>query len=376
MAQELPITNSQLLLTSAEGIAAYGGSAPVPVRDANGQDGWRYTGKTSTQECNIDFYEEGYIPTQLGHILDAFFVATLNDNSSSNNIPALAIYTKPQGAGDYSPGNYRSRRTYSVKSNAPISVGESLQFTINRDPKINYPFGKIHLEKQTLQGPGAADEEIKQIQIEVSGFSNNNTDILFQYAGWQNPNLIASPHIAFTAYDAQEQLLTDIDNTLSTGQIFTRPRGTFYSTASSEQINLGNAASHQLIIDTNGHLKTTTAGFYENQTMAGTSALTVYGNDNGTSIDMDGYNNLAMTIEAAATTGLSPLNNLMLYVSLDNTNFVLHHGHISLYEKPTALGTYQNTFHFQNIGFRYIRLFAHALAGSPTSYTVKYSRSK
>ena len=114
---------------------------------------------------------------------------------------------------------------------------------------------------------------------------------------------------------------------------------------------------------------------YENETLAGANGLTIYGADNGTSIDMNSHRHLVISIEATATTGLSPLNNLMLYVSHDDTNFVIQYGFIKLYEKPQNNGTYQNTIKIENVGFRYVRLYAHALQGSPTAYSIKYSRS-
>lgn len=150
-----------------------------------------------------------------------------------------------------------------------------------------------------------------------------------------------------------------------------------------------NGTEQKVMVDTNGHMIVNNGSFghlgtiatkvssnYENQTLAGANALTIYGSNNGTSIDMNGYKHLTLKIRATATTGLSPLTNLKLYMSLDDADFTLSEQHtIRLYEVPTLTGNYQNTYRVENIGFRYIQLYAHALQGSPTAYYINYSRS-
>ena len=189
------------------------------------------------------------------------------------------------------------------------------------------------------------------------------------------PNLTEKRHVAFLnkhtpaptnkvmglATDgSQEQIGTDNNNNVKCNVI------------NAVSILPHNSSNGELTPTNSFHVKQIVN--YENQTLTGANGLIVYGADNGTSIDMNGYRHLVITIEATATTGLSPLNNLMLYNSLDDTNFVIEYGYIKLYEKPQNLGTYHNTIKIENVGYRYVRLYAHAIQGSPTAYTIKYSR--
>lgn len=112
----------------------------------------------------------------------------------------------------------------------------------------------------------------------------------------------------------------------------------------------------------------------ENQTLAGAMALIVYGANNGTNIDMENYKHLVIKVRATATTGLSPLNNLKLYYSLEGYDLTLSQETIQLYEVPTLTGNYQNTIRIENVGFRYIQFYAHAVQGSPTHYYINYCR--
>ena len=119
---------------------------------------------------------------------------------------------------------------------------------------------------------------------------------------------------------------------------------------------------------------TATKATRENQTLAGVSALTVYGSNNGTSIDMDGYRHLVIKVRSSATTGSSPLQNLRLYYSLDDSDFTI--GEIvAQNELPGSSGNYQGIVRLENVGFRYIRLFSIGVTASPTAYYVYYSRS-
>ena len=128
-------------------------------------------------------------------------------------------------------------------------------------------------------------------------------------------------------------------------------------------------------VDTNiSSMVTATKATRENQTLAGVSALTVYGSNNGTSIDMDGYRHLVIKVRSSATTGSSPLQNLRLYYSLDDSDFTI--GEIvAQNELPGSSGNYQGIVRLENVGFRYIRLFSIGVTASPTAYYVYYSRS-
>ena len=59
-----------------------------------------------------------------------------------------------------------------------------------------------------------------------------------------------------------------------------------------------------------------TLATYENETAVATG-LNVYGANNGTSIDMNGYRNIVIKVRSTATTALSPLQNLRIYYDLE-----------------------------------------------------------
>jgi hypothetical protein len=334
-AVELPINSGKIQLSSSTAATTYSGTAPVPTQDPEFRQGWYYAKSSGAQQFIYTFDPEGTHAITIANLDNVFFVGAVDTYTDLDSVPYIAVETKPLGDGsDASPGNYRSRYTYKISATTSakkLLLSELTQFSTTEKPKPSFPYQTIHLNNVSSVGPVAADEEIKNIKIEIATTSAATAKVLVSNVGWKEKNRTdVNPCILLSGFDDNEEI-AKIETRLTAG--------------------------------------------YEDQTMAGTSGLLVYGGNNGTSIDMLGYRNLVMTISATATTGLSPLNNLMLYVSLDDTNFVTHHGFAQLYEKPLATGTYENTIKFENVGFRYIRLFAHALQGSPTAYVVKYSRS-
>ena len=113
---------------------------------------------------------------------------------------------------------------------------------------------------------------------------------------------------------------------------------------------------------------------YENKTLTGTAGLLVYGVNNGTSIDMEGYRNLVIKVRSTATTGLSPLQNLRVYYSLEGGDFTMGEV-IEQNELAGGLTNYQGIIRLENVGFRYVQLIAVGTKASPTQYWVSYSRS-
>ena len=112
---------------------------------------------------------------------------------------------------------------------------------------------------------------------------------------------------------------------------------------------------------------------YENETLAGANALTIYGTNNGTSIDMSNHRHLVIKVRITATTARSPLQNIKIYYSLDDADFIL--GEIvEQNELPNNAGNYQGMIRIENVGFRYVRLFSVGLKASPTAYYINYSR--
>jgi hypothetical protein len=112
---------------------------------------------------------------------------------------------------------------------------------------------------------------------------------------------------------------------------------------------------------------------YENETLTGANALTIYGSNNGTSIDMSNHRHLVIKVRSTATTALSPLQNLRVYYSMDNADFIMGEI-IEQNELPNGTTNYQGMIRLENVGFNYVQLLAIGLKASPTAYYINYSR--
>ena len=112
---------------------------------------------------------------------------------------------------------------------------------------------------------------------------------------------------------------------------------------------------------------------YENETLTGANSLTIYGSNNGTAIDMLNYRHIVIKVRSTATTALSPLQNLRVYYSMDNADFIMGEI-IEQNELPGIATNYQGMIRLENVGFRYIRLLSIGLKASPTAYYINYSR--
>jgi len=189
------------------------------------------------------------------------------------------------------------------------------------------------------------------------------------------PNLTEKRHVAFLNKHTTQPVSTDNISELQTHSSHLN------SIASRLQFGTG-----QLMINgvqDNGNLQqlkcedgrlriTTQTPSYENETGVATG-LTIYGSNNGTAIDMNGYRNVVIKVRSTATTGLSPLQNLRLYYSMDNADFIMGEV-IEQNELPGVLTNYQGFIRIENVGFRYIRLLAVGVKASPTAYYINYSR--
>jgi len=138
-----------------------------------------------------------------------------------------------------------------------------------------------------------------------------------------------------------------------------------------EAINRQNAQTHQHL----KNIKKSVNGDYTSTTLEGTTNLNIYsGVSDG--IDMEGYNHLSIIVHCSGMTGgISPVQNLKLYYSLDNATYALGEV-ITTNEVPGSAGTYSGHIRVENTGFRYVKLFAVGVSGMlPGSvYTIHFCR--
>ena len=139
--------------------------------------------------------------------------------------------------------------------------------------------------------------------------------------------------------------------------------------------SISSSALTRILVDAKGHLQVDRPVNYETLSLTGLAPLLVYGSSSTTSIDMIGYRNLVIAVKSLATAGLSTLQNIRVYYSLDDVNWILGEV-VSQFEVPGAVPIeYNGMIRIENCGFRYIRFFAVGITASPTAYTITYSKS-
>lgn len=151
---------------------------------------------------------------------------------------------------------------------------------------------------------------------------------------------------------------------------------TIFSGVSAYQ-DITSSALTRIKVNSSGNLEVNDVGSanYEAVSLTGIAPLLVYGSTSTTSIDMDGYTNIVIAVKSLATAGSSTLQNIRVYYSLDNSNWIMGEV-VSQYEVPGASPVeYNGMIRIENCGFQYIRLFAIGVTASPTAYTITYSRS-
>lgn len=137
---------------------------------------------------------------------------------------------------------------------------------------------------------------------------------------------------------------------------------------------IGTATTETFLkCDTNGVLQVNEDTGYEAQTLGNANNLLVYGGVSD-KIDMEGHTHLVIQATSTATAGVSTVQNLQVYYSLDDTNYVLGEV-ITQNNIPTATTQYAGFIRLERTGFRYVKLFAIGVSQSPTAITVKFSRT-
>ena len=134
-----------------------------------------------------------------------------------------------------------------------------------------------------------------------------------------------------------------------------------------------NGKGVSILVDSAGVVQTNEDTQYEAETLGNAANLLVYGSTSD-AIDMNGHSHLVIQAEATATAGASSVQNLRLYYSLDDTNYVF--GEVmTQYNVPGATTKYVGFTRLERTGFRYVKLFAVGVTQSPSAYVIKYSRT-
>lgn len=180
------LSNSQVKLTSASGIAVYADSSPPPTSDLNGRDGWLFTKSSGTQKFNYYLWSQGSYPLRLQDLRSVFMCGSVDTYSNSSSVPFIVIYTKPTGSGDAQPW-YHSRISYSIDEPSNIiMLGEKVQFFSHMvRPSDNYGYRQIALATQIKDGDCLPNEEILYITLQSDSAAADFTQILISDFGFE-----------------------------------------------------------------------------------------------------------------------------------------------------------------------------------------------
>tara|TARA_R110000764_G_scaffold34621_3_gene77251 strand:+ start:176 stop:775 length:600 start_codon:yes stop_codon:yes gene_type:complete len=178
------ISNSQVKLTSASGVAIYADSLPAPTADLNGRDGWLYTKTSGAEKFNYYIWSQGSKPLRLRELRSVSMVASVDTYTDVASVPFVVIYTKPTGVGDEQPW-YHSKISHSFHNQSSvIMLGERVQFYTHQIlPSESYGVRRISLPVEIKSGDALPDEEILYITVQSDSAGANNTQILISDCG-------------------------------------------------------------------------------------------------------------------------------------------------------------------------------------------------
>jgi len=137
-----------------------------------------------------------------------------------------------------------------------------------------------------------------------------------------------------------------------------------------------SGTDRQIQTDTQGNLLVNEKTIYQDIDIGNANNLKTYANSTD-AINMDGQTHLVITVVCTGMTGsLGKLQNIKMYYSLDNVNYVLGEV-IDMNEVPNIAGTYTGFIRLERTGFRYVKLFAVGISGilPGSNYTIRYSRT-
>ena len=181
----LPIHNAKVLVSSANGIAVYAGTLPIPTSDPNNREGWFYQKTAGVEKFNYYLYMEGSRAIRLQDVKEYYFVGAVDTYTDYTSIPFIVIYTKPLGDGQDAQPWYRSRITHGVNLvNTNIQLGVKSQFSTAAKTSTKFPYSQAHLSVNTVEGPLDPTEEILYMTVHSDSGAPNDAKILISNFGY------------------------------------------------------------------------------------------------------------------------------------------------------------------------------------------------
>lgn len=193
----MPIHTGRVNLSSASAMSVYADTMPAPMQDDNGRHGWLFTKASGSEKFNYYIYGEGRFPVTLAELENLYCIATVDTYSNTQSVPFFVIYTKMLGDGQDGGSWYRSKITYSIATNAQITLGMRTQFSIHSNPLPSYPLEQVVCNQTTVVGPNDASEEILTMSVQSDSAAPVGTKILVSYIGYKerNRHAVSNPNI-------------------------------------------------------------------------------------------------------------------------------------------------------------------------------------
>lgn len=196
----MPIHTGRVNLSSTGAMSVYADTMPAPIADDNGREGWLWEKAGGVEKLNYYFYGEGRFPVTLAELENVYFVGSVETYSATTSVPFFVIYTKMQGDGQDGGSWYRSKITYSIATNAQITLGMKTQFSIHSNPLPSYPLEHVVCNRTTVVGPNDPSEEILTMSVQTDSAAPVGTKVLISYIGYKerdrhavaNPNILLS----------------------------------------------------------------------------------------------------------------------------------------------------------------------------------------
>ena len=178
----------QVKLTSASGVAVYGGET-VPTADGDDRSGWLFE-KTASDATSSKFNYYVYADSGSSHTFTVADLKSINLTCSvdaylnSSCVPFVVVYTKPTGTNDEAAW-YHSRRSYALDVTANIVLaGEHINLYALAAPTFNNTHRSLPLTSVATSGDYADTEEILFITIHSDSSALVNTQILVAEMGY------------------------------------------------------------------------------------------------------------------------------------------------------------------------------------------------
>ena len=181
--------NTVISVTSAEGIALYADTLPIPTLDAV-RNGWKYTKVTGVEKMNLHMFGHIALNPLLVNDLQGFWaVVSMDTLTNVNSLPFFVVNTLPVSAGGTGTGGdaswYKSKRTFHINlDNTRVYNGEQVLIYFGPDPNINRHIRHIQCTTTTTDGDYFNDETIWLISLHTESGAPNGNQVITHSMGW------------------------------------------------------------------------------------------------------------------------------------------------------------------------------------------------